>query len=1048
MALLDVISYTLSSKIAESAVSGVDSMSVDGTTLKINCVDGNLLEMDFPAPKDGKDGADGVSVVDIDMNEEHELIFIMSDGSQIAAGKIDVIKGDTGEQGLKGDKGDAGYSPIIAENTANTEDNYKLDITNETNTFTTPNLKGKPGVQGLQGVRGEKGDKGDIGLTGEKGADGVSPTVIENADNSDVTYKLDITDANGTHTTPNLIGKQGPQGLKGDKGDKGDTGSQGIAGEAGADGVSPLISSNTANTEDIYKLDITDANGTFTTPNLIGRQGPQGIQGEVGPQGEQGIQGIQGIQGEKGEDGYPFLIYREYASIDDFDPDHFPEIGLMFMIKAEEGQSSYPIYRYTGMADTPYSFVTDLATSEGLKGEKGEKGDQGEQGIQGEKGTDGITYTPVIGTVTTVDSMSDAAADIVIDSEAKTATFNFSLPKGANGAIGGKGDKGAKGDTGEKGEDGADGITYTPAIGTVTTVDSASEAAASVDVDSENARATFNFSIPRGQNGLQGIQGEQGPRGIQGEAGKDGEDGTTYIPNIGTVTTVSSIEEATANVELDNENKLATFNFNIPKGVGVKKVEFTSSTLGDVAGIASATDTYTITFTDESTTTYEVYNGKDCDVQIDDETASETSVWSSKKTSDEFATKQENIFMKHISSRKGDASDTKPYCLIATLRVSNVTFINEPIIIEGVMGNATSSTQKMLFKASFDFRNGAKETAKVIYGYINQSSLFSHIDLLATLDESAEFAYIYVHHKTNYSMIDADISIPQRNASMYLTIPETFEKTDTIIGTEVHRMSTSTEVKVLAGLDDVAKHSLPLVYTTGNYVNNTVKLFKLANVIKDYTKNDFDNLNLLLSTRRGDEIELITGSDDNSNFVQAYRRSNATTKISAMYRDGYDIYVRVELYVNFFKVYHKSGNLPSNFEVIQVDAIPDTATEVTIRPLPSIITTRSLTLKSGYNGYITEVYDPATKVVVYNVNINGTFKGLGNAIATGFKVPSTATSGADVIVSTIGIYGAINTSTGDAQFTRLLIRSYGNPFLDVDAQGNYEISGTITYVTA
>ena len=167
----------------------------------------------------------------------------------------------------------------------------------------------------------------------------------------------------------------------------------------------------------------------------------------------------------------------------------------------------------------------------------------------------------------------------------------------------------------------------------------------------------------------------------------------------------------------------------------------------------------------------------------------------------DVTTKQENIYKKHIASRNGDASDTKLYCLIATIKLSNLTFINEPIIIEGVMGGASCSIQKMLFKASFDFRNGAKETAKVIYGYVNQS-LFNYIDLLATLDESAEIAYIYVHHKTNYSMIDADISIPQRNASMYLTIPETFEKTDTIIGTEVHRMSTSANVKVLAGLDD------------------------------------------------------------------------------------------------------------------------------------------------------------------------------------------------------------------------------------------------------
>ena len=93
----------------------------------------------------------------------------------------------------------------------------------------------------------------------------------------------------------------------------------------------------------------------------------------------------------------------------------------------------------------------------------------------------------------------------------------------------------------------------------------------------------------------------------------------------------------------------------------------------------------------------------------------------------ELATKQENIFKKHITSRKGDASDTKPYCLIATVKVSNTTFINEPIIIEGVMGGATGSIQKMLFKASFDFRNGASEDKKIIYGYVDlnwRSGLF------------------------------------------------------------------------------------------------------------------------------------------------------------------------------------------------------------------------------------------------------------------------------------------------------------------------------------
>ncbi len=150
-------------------------------------------------------------------------------------------------------------------------------------------------------------------------------------------------------------------GAKGEKGDKGDRGEQGLQGEQGIQGV----------------------------------QGIQGIQGERGSQGVQGIQGIQGIQGEKGDDGYPFLIYKQYDDISEFDESDFPEIGLMFMVMQEDYDPEdpttsigYPIYRYTGEGNPPYSLVVHLA-SQGIKGEKGDKGDTGAQGIQGEKGDKG-----------------------------------------------------------------------------------------------------------------------------------------------------------------------------------------------------------------------------------------------------------------------------------------------------------------------------------------------------------------------------------------------------------------------------------------------------------------------------------------------------------------------------------------------------------------------------------------------------------------------------------------------------------------------------------
>lgn len=150
-------------------------------------------------------------------------------------------------------------------------------------------------------------------------------------------------------------------GVKGDKGDKGDKGNTGLQGPKGEQG----------------------------------EQGQQGIQGEQGVQGIQGPQGIQGIQGEKGDDGYPFLIYKQYDNISEFDAQDFPEIGLMFMVMQEDYDPDthlsigYPIYRYTAEGTPPYSLVVHLA-SQGIKGEKGDKGDKGDQGIQGVQGLQGI----------------------------------------------------------------------------------------------------------------------------------------------------------------------------------------------------------------------------------------------------------------------------------------------------------------------------------------------------------------------------------------------------------------------------------------------------------------------------------------------------------------------------------------------------------------------------------------------------------------------------------------------------------------------------------
>lgn len=148
---MDIITYALSKKIAARALSGVQSMSVNGQTLTINTKDSGVLTITFPTPKDG------VSVTDIDVNANNQIVFIMSDGSEIISGKIPTVKGD---------KGDPGFSPIITENADNTDKIYKLDITTADSTFTTPNLKGADG-QGGTGGSGEENIIDSISVNGE-----------------------------------------------------------------------------------------------------------------------------------------------------------------------------------------------------------------------------------------------------------------------------------------------------------------------------------------------------------------------------------------------------------------------------------------------------------------------------------------------------------------------------------------------------------------------------------------------------------------------------------------------------------------------------------------------------------------------------------------------------------------------------------------------------------------------------------------------------------------------------------------------------------------
>lgn len=124
---MDVVTYALLNKKIKGLASGVKSATVQGTSIVFTMNDGSKQTITFPTP------ADGVSITDVDVDTNKHLICTMSDSTSIDAGEIPTIKGDKG------------FSPTITENPDNTNEIYKLDVTNEGGTFTTPNLKGTGG---------------------------------------------------------------------------------------------------------------------------------------------------------------------------------------------------------------------------------------------------------------------------------------------------------------------------------------------------------------------------------------------------------------------------------------------------------------------------------------------------------------------------------------------------------------------------------------------------------------------------------------------------------------------------------------------------------------------------------------------------------------------------------------------------------------------------------------------------------------------------------------------------------------------------------------
>ena len=345
---------------------------------------------------------------------------------------------------------------------------------------------------------------------------------------------------------------------------------------------------------------ITDATGPHT---FVVHNGQQGAQGEQGPAGTNGINGTNGQDGQDGADGFSPTVTTVSA-------------GDSTTVTITD-------------ANGPHTFVLH----NGQQGPAGPAGSNGTNGVDGTNGrgiqeiagpvsagnvdtytihyTDGTTSTF---TVTNGLDGAAAAAGVGIQSITKTGTsgledtYTITYTNGTTSTYtvtnGAPGADGANGTNGTNGQDGQDG--FSPTVTTLTAGDSTT-----VTITDANGPHTFVV-----RNGQQGPQGPIGPAGASGSNGTNGQDGVS--PTVTTLTTGDS-----TTVTITDANGPHTFVLhNGQQGqqgpIGPAGTNGTDGTNGqDGRGIQSISgpvtsglvDTYTIHYTDNTTSTFTVANG-------------------------------------------------------------------------------------------------------------------------------------------------------------------------------------------------------------------------------------------------------------------------------------------------------------------------------------------------------------------------------------------------------------------------------------------------------
>ena len=132
---MDITTLSLAKKYANKVAAGFSNVEVQGNNLIFTLNDGTKATMTIPIPENG---SDGVSVIDLSIDENGNLLCHMSNGSTINAGKIPTDGLGTGTGNVSSD---IINSIVVVDTLPEVEEDGVLYLVKEIKYITNPTMK-------------------------------------------------------------------------------------------------------------------------------------------------------------------------------------------------------------------------------------------------------------------------------------------------------------------------------------------------------------------------------------------------------------------------------------------------------------------------------------------------------------------------------------------------------------------------------------------------------------------------------------------------------------------------------------------------------------------------------------------------------------------------------------------------------------------------------------------------------------------------------------------------------------------------------------------